>query len=393
MTFSISRHVASSISIKIPSLSVKELHDGCELLIDSGADTCCAGRHAYVVEIIPNMTVSCRGFSDNLPVEDNLPIANVIYAYDCKDRGEVILLRINYCIYLGNKKCDAIACPNQLRLNGVSVDERPSSLFPNESNTQQICADGVVFPLLLRGPLTYLPIRRPSKNEIGNSELQVISLTSPHGWDPYGIDSLRTLNSTTICPISHHLTSSLLRNLQPVQIRSRGAISPEDLVSRWGIGIETARSTLLSTYQEYTRETENLSRRFKTSRAHSRFRTLFGPYSTFYTDTLFTKIISLRGNTCGQIFYNKCRFYKFYPLKRKEDSHTTLLPLFTLAGIPSTMHSDRAPDLIAGTFGRILQKYRVRRTTTEPNTPQQNRAEGEGVRPVKNLGAWLLFKN
>ena len=163
MTFSLSCHVASSISIKIPSLSVKELHDGCELLIDSGADTCCAGRHAYVIEIIPNMTVSCRGFSDNLPVEDNLPIANVIYAYDCKDRGEVILLRINYCIYLGNKKCDAIACPNQLRLNGISVNERPSYLFPNESSTQQIIADGVVFPLLLRGPLTYLPIRRPSK--------------------------------------------------------------------------------------------------------------------------------------------------------------------------------------------------------------------------------------
>ena len=393
MTFSLNRRIASSISIKIPSLSTKELHDGCELLIDSGADTCCAGRHAYILDIIPNMTVSCRGFSDNLPIEDNLPIANVIYAYDSKDRGEVILLRLNYCIYLGNKKCDAIACPNQLRLHGISVDERPSSLFPNESETQQITADGVVLPLLLRGPLTYLPIRRPTSNELQNDELQVIALTSPHGWDPYGIDSLCKVISMAICPISHQLSSSIMRRVQPIQVKSRRAISPEDLVSRWGIGIESARSTLLSTYQEYTRESKNLSRRFKTSRAHSRFRTLFGPYSTFYTDTLFHKVVSLRGNTCGQIFYNKCRFYKFYPLKRKEDSHTTLLPLFTLAGIPSTMHSDRAPDLVSGTFGRILQKYRVRRTTTEPNTPQQNRAEGEGVKPVKKLGTWLMFKN
>ena len=57
------------------------------------------------------------------------------------------------------------------------------------------------------------------------------------------------------------------------------------------------------------------------------------------------------------------------------------------------MHSDRAPDLIAGTFGRILQKYRIRRTTTEPNTPHQNRAEGKDVKPVKKFGAWLLHRN
>ena len=73
--------------------------------------------------------------------------------------------------------------------------------------------------------------------------------------------------------------------------------------------------------------------------------------------------------------------------------HTTLLPLFIVAAISSSMHSDRVPDLIADTFGQILQKYRVRCTTTEPNTPQQNRAEGEGVKPIKKLGAWLLHRN
>ena len=104
------------------------------------------------------MSVSCRGFSDNLPIEDNLPIANVIYAYDCKNKGEVILLRINHCIYLGNKKADAIACPNQLQLNGISVDERPKNIFPNETGIQEICAEIITLPLLLRGSLSYLPI-------------------------------------------------------------------------------------------------------------------------------------------------------------------------------------------------------------------------------------------
>ena len=118
---------------------------------------------------------------------------------------------------------------------------------------------------------------------------------------------------------------------------------------------------------------------------YSRFKTLCGPYSRFYTDTLLSKVTPLRGNTCGQVFYNKARFYKFYPLKRKQEVHTTLLPLFELAGIPSGMHSNRVPELITGSFASVLQKYKIRGTTTEPNIPQQNRAEGEGVKPVKKL--------
>ena len=52
--------------------------------------------------------------------------------------------------------------------------------------------------------------------------------------------------------------------------------------------------------------------------------------------------------------------------------------------MPSGMHSDRAPELIKGQFSTLLQKYRIRQTTTEPNSPWQNRAEGQGVKPITN---------
>ena len=159
---------------------------------------------------------------------------------------------------------------------------------------------------------------------------------------------------------------------------------------RWGIGIQTARLILASTYQEYTRATDALTRRLKTSRSHSRYSSLQGPYSQFYTDVLFSKVISLRGNTCGQVYFNKARFYKFYPLHSKKDVHNTLLPLIELVGIPAGMHCDRAPELITGRFGKLLQKYRIRRTTTESHSPWQNRAEGEGVKPIKKVGRWLI---
>ena len=116
-------------TVCFPKLKPDELHNGCSMVIDSGADTCCAGKHAWVSSFVQGISVSCKGFSDTLPIEEDLPIANVIYAYDCPIRGDVILLHLNYCIYMGNKKDDALACPNQMRSYGVFVDERPSSLF------------------------------------------------------------------------------------------------------------------------------------------------------------------------------------------------------------------------------------------------------------------------
>ena len=173
----------------------------------------------------------------------------------------------------------------------------------------------------------------------------------------------------------------------------KGSITPENLAFCWGIGINAARLTLQSTYQEYTRSADNLTRRFKTARVHSRYRQLHGPYSQFYMDTLFSKVTSIRGNTCGQVYFNRAGYYKFFPLKSKKHAHTTLLPLIELSGIPSGMHSDRAPELVKGQFSALLQKYRIRQTTTEPNSPWQNRAEGEGVKPIKKLGTWLMQRN
>lgn len=95
--------------------------------MDSGADTYCAGKHAWVFYFTQGISVLCRDFSNNLPIEEDPPLTNVIYAYDCPFRGEVLLLHINCCIYMENKKQDALACLNQLRSYGVLADERPSS--------------------------------------------------------------------------------------------------------------------------------------------------------------------------------------------------------------------------------------------------------------------------
>ena len=105
---------AQIAEISMILLGKRKLTHGYELLLDSGADTCVAGKHDWIAEVIEGVTVSTRGFSDNLPIEDNLLIINVIHAYDNPKTGEVVLLEMNYCIYMGNTKTDSITCPNQM---------------------------------------------------------------------------------------------------------------------------------------------------------------------------------------------------------------------------------------------------------------------------------------
>ena len=109
-------------------------------------------------------------------------------------------------------------------------------------------------------------------------------------------------------------------------------------------------------------------------------------------DALFSRIVSLRGNTCGHVYFNNAGFWKFYPLRKKEDAHTSLLPIIQLSGIPEGMHYDRAPELIQGQFRSLLARYWIRMTTTESNSPWKNQAEGQGVKKIKKLGFWLLQK-
>ena len=94
-------HILNTDKIVFPNLNESKLYHGCDLIIDSGVDTCCAGKHTWATGFIQGVSVSYQGFSDNRPIEEDLPLANVVYAYDCAHRGETLMLHINYCIYMG----------------------------------------------------------------------------------------------------------------------------------------------------------------------------------------------------------------------------------------------------------------------------------------------------
>ena len=115
-------------NFKHPKLSKNELQDDCKLKLDTWTDTGCSGKRAYVEEFVIRKTVTTMGFSSSLGKLDNLPNAQVLYAYNHED-GSVLLLEHNNTIYLGDAMQDSLSNPLQPEEVGVRVDLSPKRYY------------------------------------------------------------------------------------------------------------------------------------------------------------------------------------------------------------------------------------------------------------------------
>jgi hypothetical protein len=96
----------------------------------------------------------------------------------------------------------------------------------------------------------------------------------------------------------------------------RSAMTPPILSRRWGIGLEAAKRTLRATTQAGVRNVLAPTER------KLRQRTLRG---RTYTDTMFSKLPSIRGYKAAQVFTNSSGFDHFYLIESKGDANDGLL--------------------------------------------------------------------
>jgi hypothetical protein len=90
-------------------------------------------------------------------------------------------------------------------------------------------------------------------------------------------------------------------------------LSPELLLQRWGIGIETAKNTIKVTAQKGIRSIlYPIERCFKTKQAQLRYKQLAGCHGRFYTDTFFSSQPALNGAKMAQLYINDIGFSKLY---------------------------------------------------------------------------------
>ena len=423
---SIVRTIFQSLSFTHPVLSQTEMNEGCKIVIDSGADTCVMGRHAHVIEFIEGKAVSANAW--NGAETTNLRIANIALAYDTPN-GETIILIFNQSIYAGAQMEDSLLNPIQCLFNDVKVDARPKLFYPEEPSAQTIQMDDTIIALEYNGPLPYFNVRRPTQEEF--QSCRHFNMTSKDEWNPYELScniskvggdvhdispSGEIKIHSDICGMLSFLTqqspySALddFRHLKLIysntsdepfyidtnstvhsmQSSSRSILTPMELSKLWGIGLATAKRTLKASTHRCIRKVGDLTRRFRTDKAQLRHRRLATRHGKFYVDTLLSKVKSIRGYTCANLYTNDIGFRKLFPMEKESDTPQSLHSFITLVGLPPAIHSDNAKVFVGDDFMKKCRKFDISQSFTEPHSPWMNRAE-TGIREVKSFGRKLM---
>jgi len=250
--------------------------------LDSHADTCCIGKYAEVLYTDINKVMTVQPFLESLGNAKNVPVVTAAVAYDDPDTGRVWILIVHQALYFPEMK-HHLLCPMQLRMNDVSVNERPKFLTtkPTAEDHAIISADGeLVIPLDISGVSSYFPVRCPTKAEL--HDCTHIELTSPTPeWQPHDVvfaeeesKMLARFNQITklvqimdIHPdpstlsiklskrstIPAFTTVTVKKTVTIADTGERFVLTPERLAETWGIGLPAAQRTLRATTQKGVR--------------------------------------------------------------------------------------------------------------------------------------------
>ena len=429
-----------SVKVNVSSINVYGARF-CEL--DSHADTCVIGKNALVINDYEK-TVNVTGYDESLGTMNDRRIVSAAVAYDRPDNGQTIMLIINQAIEIETMNNNLLN-PMQMRMNGVKVNEQPKFLThdPTETcHTIQVEDDGEIIsiPLDLKGIISCFETRKPTLAEFENCPTKIHLTASEPEWNPHSeewselegtyYDSLgrfrdlgdkrriyainapkqNPLHRANIIAQSVSQCSAVLSEISNTLVEDEfydtlkdtvnisvsttsnrsSTIRPQDLMKRWGIGLETAKQTLNVTTQRGIRTVANpaISRRFRTNDRQLRYRRL---NADLFTDTLKAKTKSFRGNEYAQAYGTPFKWARFHPIQKRDQAHHTLGILFARDGYPPNIICDNAMEQVGGVFRRKCTETGIHMKTTEPHTPWSNAAEST-IREGKRASLRMMFQ-
>ena len=412
--------------------------------LDSHADQSVLGDKTLVVNDF-DKPVSIVGYDPRGPVTTALRTITGALAYDCPTTGTTVILIVHQAIHNPNLSHNLLS-PMQMRLNDVRVNDIPKFLTDSPTDEDHTITvidpdtnDKLVIPLTIRGVSSTFPTRKPTQDEYNTCQQFVLTYDSPE-YEPsddryermeaHALSNIDRLQETgdriqtrRLCSVSRSLSSaqstvehesksnSLLleisptlcdhtlsteletsvhitdtqatrRSLASVRVAERrNGIDAATIARNFGVGLDTARRTLKATTQRGIRTVLNptLSRRFRTNDRQLRYRRLA---VEMFTDTLFSKVKSKRGNTCSQVFGTAGGWARAYPMKLKSQAHEALSLLHQREGVPNVMIMDGSGEQTQGKFRHKCRQAGTHVKQTEPYTPFSNAAEGT-IRELK----------
>ncbi len=78
-----------------------------------------------------NQTANISAYTDIFEDLTDVPIVNAATAYYYPNTGTTTILVIGQALFIGDKVSNTLFCPNQLRSNGVIVNDVPLYLTPD----------------------------------------------------------------------------------------------------------------------------------------------------------------------------------------------------------------------------------------------------------------------
>ena len=148
-------------------------------------------------------------------------------------------------------------------------------------------------------------------------------------------------------------------------------VGPEELARKWNIGLESAKRTLQVTTQRGVRTAVHpLHRRYRVDHLHLNRRRLNGDW---FSDTLFSKMQSIKGNKCAQVYTNGS-FTWVHPMVSKSQIGQSLTHFSDDIGIPDTLYTNGALEATGPRtdFANEVNRLKIRLSRTEPGRSNQN---------------------
>ena len=401
--------------------STDKIYGRCEL--DTHADTTVAGSNCVVLQYT-GKECDVTPYSDSYEPMQNIPIVHAATGWQSPVSGQIYILIFNEALWMGNTLDYTLINPNQLRHNGIQVQDNPM----NDTPLSIINSDGE-FGLELKreGTTIYTDTFSPTSAELEDNPK--IILTSARPWNPQKVNfpqtkrsleevmgQIRSVSATSrafkadprqrdieinvfnLNTIKRRISSmtmiqgdgddnimirpdidtglSDVAELPTFESSDRHTdITPTNLSERWGISIQQAIKTLKKTTQRFLRSAVlPLGRRYRVDRMYTR-KTLKGEWAT---DTIDARCKSLDGNKYAQVFANKKFFAKLYPMDTKSKAGDALKLFCSEFGVPEKLIMDGSKEQTGKhtTFMKKVRSEGIEYHIIEPGMHNQNPVEG-----------------
>ena len=371
--------------------------------IDNHADTICAGPNWTLLLELSGEYCNVSPFSTDYQPKTDVPIARCATTYTCPTSGDSVVLVADQVLWFGDELHCSLINPHQIRYHGYGVCDDPWD--PHRS--LGIDLDSIFIPLKTSGPNLFFDSSVPTAWELEN--LPIVEITSST-WNPADLQmfapqsnphrvvdcistarrdiwSQSTAPLSTISPtldsrcvftlyvnavlVPDALTGTNSTISATFTSERHSSVTFENLSRKWSIGLETAKKTLQVTTQRGVRTAVHpLHRRYRVDHLHLNRRRLNGDW---FTDTLFSKVVSIQGNTCAQLFTNG-NFTTVHPLDSKAKVAQALTEFVDDVGIPDSLLSDGAPEMVGPktNFMKEVNRLKIRLKRSEVGRSNQN---------------------